>query len=90
MPGWPGDRKELVDAGSITEEQSKKDTVGGLLTKARKGRLLPEATEQAAKVLITIRNEVIHRRFEALEEEALNAIDQLSVVLQELGRRNTR
>lgn len=83
-------RKELVDAGSITEEQSKKDTVGGLLTKARKGRLLPEATEQAAKVLITIRNEVIHRRFEALEEEALNAIDQLSVVLQELGRRNTR
>lgn len=83
-------RKELVDAGSITEEQSKKDTVGGLLTKARNERLLPEATEQAAKDLITMRNEVIHRRFEALEDEALNAINQLGVVLQELGQRSTQ
>lgn len=83
-------RKELVDAGSITEEQSKKDTVGGLLTKARKERLLPEATEHAAKDLITMRNEVIHRRFEALEDEALNAINQLGVVLQELGQRSAQ
>ena len=83
-------RKELVDAGSITEEQCKKDTVGGLLTKARKERLLPEATEQAAKDLITMRNEVIHRRFEALEDEALKAMDQLGVVLQDLGQRSAR
>ncbi len=83
-------RKELIDAGSITEEQSKKNTVGGLLTKARKERLLPEATEQAAKDLITMRNEVIHRRFEALENEALKAMDKLGVVLQELGQRSAR
>ncbi len=59
---------------------------------ARKGFLgyIEEEAEQAAKVLITMRNEVIHRRFEALEEEALNAIDQLGVVLQELGQRSAR
>ena len=84
------EEQSKVDAGGITEEQSKKDTVGRLLTKAREKRLLPEATEQAAKDLITMRNEVIHRRFEALEDEALNAMDQLGVVLQELGQRSAR
>ena len=67
------------------ERQNNKDTAGRLLKLAKKKKIFSKEAEQAADNLITMRNEVIHRRFEALEDEALKAMDQLGVVLQELG-----
>ena len=72
------------------ERQNNKDTAGPLLKLAKKKKILSKEAEQAAEDLITMRNEVIHRRFEALEDEALNAMEQLGVVLQELGQRSAQ
>ena len=81
-------RDTLVDAGIIT--MCSRYTAGKLLKKATQKKLLPEAAQQAASDLIVMRNEVIHRRFEALKDEALKAMDYLGIVLQELGRQSTR
>ena len=82
--------KMLVDERIITwdELQRRRCTAGRLVKIAMKKKLLPEAAHQAASDLINMRNEVIHRRFEALKDEALKAIDYLGVVLQELDRRS--
>ena len=81
-------RDKLVDEGIIA--MCSRYTARKLLKKANQKKLLPEAAEQAASDLIDMRNEVIHRRFEALKDEALKAMDYLGVVLQELGRQSTR
>ena len=72
------------------ERQNNKDTAGLLLKLAKKKKILSKEAEQAAEDLKNMRNEVIHRRFEALEDEALNAMEQLGVVLQELGQRSAQ
>lgn len=72
------------------ERKNNKDTAGLLLKLAKEKKILSKEAEQAAEDLITMRNEVIHRRFEALEDEALNSMEQLGVVLQELGQRSAQ
>ena len=42
--------------------------------------------EQAARELIGKRNSVMHRHLGCLKDEALNAMEQLGVVLQEFSR----
>lgn len=81
-------RDEVVAAEIITERELKRQrcTAFTLLEMAKRAALMSEAAEQAATELITKRNEVMHKRFEGLKEEALKAMEQLGSVLQELGR----
>jgi hypothetical protein len=81
-------RDALVDASIITRRELQRDrpTAFTLLAKARQARLLGEASEQAASDLIAKRNTLMHRHFNGLKDEALKAMEQLGVVLQELGR----
>ena len=72
------------------ERKNNRDSARHLLQLANQKELLSREAEQAAHDLIDKRNEVIHRRFEALEDEALNAMEQLGVVLQELGQRSAQ
>jgi len=82
-------RDEVVAAGIITERELKRQrcTAFTLLKMAKEEKLLSEAAEQSAAELITKRNQVIHGRFESLKNEALRAMEQLGLVLQDLGRR---
>lgn len=81
-------RDALVDARIITmrELQRRRCTAYTLLAMATQAKLLQEAAERAASDLIAKRNVVMHRRFEGLKDEALKAMEDLGVVLQELGR----
>lgn len=80
--------KELVDGCILTWDELKRCryTAGKLFQKAKKERFLPEQAEQAASELIEMRNKVMHRRFEASKDEALKAMENLGIVLQDLGR----
>jgi hypothetical protein len=81
-------RDEVVAAGIISEPDLKRQrcTAFTLLEMAKKAKLLSEASEQPAADLIAKRNQVMHRRFEGLKEEALKAMEQIGLVLQDLGR----
>lgn len=78
----------LVDAKVVTQRDLDHDrpTAHGLLRRASEARLLGRASEDAARSLITKRNCVMHRSFDGMKQDALQAIEKLGIVLQELGR----
>jgi len=81
-------RDLLVDATVMTNRdlQRNQPTANGLLERATREKVLPEAAEQAARDLIAMRNKVMHRQFQNLKEDALKAMEHLATVLQYLGR----
>ena len=81
-------RKVLENAGNTPGER---DTIGCLITKASKCKLLSEEAGQAAHELKSARNDVIHRPFKAfkgddLKGESLKAMGNLGKVFEALGR----
>ncbi len=78
----------LIDAKIMTQRDLDRErpTAHGLLHRASQARLLGRASEDAARALITKRNSVMHRSFDGMKHDALQAIEKLGIVLQELGR----
>lgn len=78
----------LIDAQVKTQRDLDRDRSGALrlLDLACGARLLGRESEDAARALITKRNSVMHRSFDSMKKDALQAIEKLGIVLQELGR----
>lgn len=78
----------LIDAQITSQRDLDRDrpTAHGLLHRASQARLLGRPSEDAARALITKRNSVMHSSFDGIKQDAVQAIEKLGIVLQELGR----